>query len=206
MIICILHTNLSLISDDKTGELIENLKDFQCEKCGKECANEEIYHNHKQFHKFYIDDIEQTYCKKCGTSFPKRLFQRHLEKVHQAKKTAFNIINEGIFESVTENTFMRTKRIWENFCRTVYNDHQKPPTEEMFLDYLQTKKETGSSPGFVLDSYRCLCRVYLYLYGQEFESNLVEEYVMKESEYVVKRTYPCPHCGEVGCNCNGYIH
>ena len=141
--------------------------------------------------------MEQKYCNRCSTYFPKRLFQRHLEKVHHAKKSAFNIINEGIFESVTENTFMRTKRVWENFCKVSYDNHKKQPTEKMFLEYLQLKKETGSSPAFVADSYRCLCRVFLYLFGQEFESILVEEYVMKESENIVKRTYPCPHCGEV---------
>ena len=92
---------------------------------------------------------------------------------------------------------MRTKRVWENFCKVSYDNHKKQPTEKMFLEYLQLKKETGSSPAFVADSYRCLCRVFLYLFGQEFESILVEEYVMKESENIVKRTYPCPHCGEV---------
>ena len=95
---------------------------------------------------------------------------------------------------------MRTKRVWENFCKVSYDNHKKQPTEKMFLEYLQLKKETGSSPAFVADSYRCLCRVFLYLFGQEFESILVEEYVMKESENIVKRTYPCPHCGEVCFN------
>ena len=151
-----------------------------------------------QFHKYYLDaGLAQEFCDRCQRSFPKRLFQRHLEKVHNAKKTAFNIINEGIFQSVTENTFLRTKRVWENFCKKSYHNHKYPPTEEMFLKYLKMKKETGSSPAFVTDSYRCLCRVYLYLFGHEFESTLVEEYVMKESENIVKRTYPCPYCGEV---------
>ena len=98
---------------------------------------------------------------------------------------------------------MRTKRVWENFCKVSYDNHRKQPTEKMFLEYLQLKKETGSSPAFVADSYRCLCRVFLYLFGQEFESILVEEYVMKESENIVKRIYPCPHCGEV---CYNYFH
>ena len=194
---CFNEFYLFIILDDTSEEWKENIKDFQCEKCGKECKTEEKYNNHKQFHKYYLDNVEQKYCNRCCTYFPKRLFQRHLERVHHAKKSAFNIINEGIFESVTENTFMRTKRVWENFCKVSYDNHKKQPTEKMFLEYLQLKKETGSSPAFVADSYRCLCRVFLYLFGQEFESILVEEYVMKESENIVKRTYPCPHCGEV---------
>ena len=170
---------------------------MQCKKCGKQCKNQQNYDNHQQFHKYYLDGIDQQFCDRCDRDFPKRLFQRHLERVHHAKKTAFNIINEGIFLSVTENTFMRTKRVWENFCKVSYHNHKNPPTEEMFLEYLKMKKETGSSSAFVTDSYRCLCRVFLYLYGEEFESTEVEEYVTRESENIVKKTYQCPHCREV---------
>ena len=74
-----------------------------------------------------------------------------------------------------------------------YHDHQNPPSEEMFFDFLKKRNEVGISSNYMEDSYRCLCRVYLYLYGEEFDSSKVQEYVSVESS----KNGICPYCNEV---------
>ena len=80
------------------------------------------------------------------------------------------------------------------------HDHRKPPNEEMFLDYFKKKKDAGTKCSrFLVDSYCKLRRVYFHLYGSEFESCKVEEYIAMNSKKNVEKTHTCPYCGEV-CN------
>ena len=116
-----------------------------------------------------------------------------MENVHSVPKSAFNILKEGIFLSVSEDTYQKSKRIWQQFCEMSFHDRKNPPTEDMFFDFLKKRNEVGISSNYMEDSYRCLCRVYLYLYGEEFESSKVQEYVAIESS----KNGICPYCGEV---------
>jgi hypothetical protein len=102
-------------------------------------------------------------------------------------------LKEGIFLTVSEDTYQKSKRIWQQFCEMSYHDHQNPPSEEMFFDFLKKRNEVGISSNYMEDSYRCLCRVYLYLYGEEFDSSKVQEYVSVESS----KNGICPYCDEV---------
>ena len=78
------------------------------------------------------------------------------------------------------------------------HDHRKPPNEEMFLDYFKKKKDAGTKCSrFLVDSYCKLRRVYFHLYGSEFESCKVEEYIAMNSKKSVEKTHTCPYCGEV---------
>ena len=89
----------------------ENPKEFQCQECGKQCKDQQSYENHKQFHKYYLSDSNsQTLCNKCDRNIPKRLFQRHLESVHQIAKSSVNILKEGIFLTLSEKGFTRTRQ------------------------------------------------------------------------------------------------
>ena len=113
-------------------------------------------------------------------------------------KSSFNIVKEGVFEPLTESGFVTAKRTWERFCKLSYHNHQNPPTEEMFLDYFKKKKDAGTKCSrFLVDSYCKLRRVYFHLYGSEFESCKVEEYIAMNSKKSVEKTHTCPYCGEV---------
>ena len=68
----------------------------------------------------------------------------------------------------------------------------------MFLDYFKKKKDAGTKCSrFLVDSYCKLRRVYFHLYGQEFESCKVEEYIAMNSKKTVEKSHTCPYCGEV---------
>ena len=85
-----------------------------------------------------------------------------------------------------------------NFHNQYWHDHRKPPNEEMFLDYFKKKKDAGTKCSrFLVDSYCKLRRVYFHLYGSEFESCKVEEYIAMNSKKNVEKTHTCPYCGEV---------
>jgi hypothetical protein len=74
------------------------------------------------------------------------LYVFFLEKVHHAQSTCyhlFNIYKDGIFENMTESAFKSEKTRWSQFCKEIYHDHTKPPTEDMFLDFFKKKKEKG---------------------------------------------------------------
>ena len=114
----------------------------------------------------------------------------------------FNIVKEGIFLSNSDKYFIEIKRHWQNFCNLSYHGHENPPTEDMFLDFFKKKMAVGKSAKLMIETYRCLCKVYLYLYGQEFESNKVMEFIKINGEKTEKPENNkdpgiCPHCGEV---------
>merc|ERR1711962_1814597 len=95
--------------------------------------------------------------------------------------------------------------MWNNFCKLVYHEHDKPPTEDQLLEYLKKKKESGRRTDSILEYNRSFGRVYHYLYGVEFKSTKVEEYiemvrtVEPDSNQKSKLQHDpgiCPHCGE----------
>ena len=97
---------------------------------------------------------------------------------------------------------MEIKRHWQNFCNISYQDHENPPAETIFLDFFKKKLAVGKSAKLMVETYRCLCKVYLYLYGQEFDSSKVMEFIKlngEKTEKVESNKDPgiCPHCGEV---------
>ena len=62
----------------------------------------------------------------------------------------------------------------------------------MFLDYFKKKKDAGTKCSrFLVDSYCKLRRVYFHLYGTEFESCKVEEYIAMNSKKSVEKTHTC---------------
>ena len=66
------------MNEELTDENFENsLEEFKCYDCGQICKTQTNFDNHKQFHKYYLNDMDQEYCDKCQKNIPKRLFQRH---------------------------------------------------------------------------------------------------------------------------------
>ena len=109
------------ISNEDIENWGKNPKEFQCQDCGRQCKDQQSFENHKQFHKYYLRDSSvQKLCDKCDRNIPKRLFQRHLESVHQIAKSSVNILKEGIFLTLSEKGFTRTRQVWQNFCKISY--------------------------------------------------------------------------------------
>ena len=126
--------------------------------------------------------------------------KEHSEKDNYV--AGFKIIKEGIFLSNSDKYFVEIKRHWQNFCNISYQDHENPPAETIFLDFFKKKLAVGKSAKLMVETYRCLCKVYLYLYGQEFDSSKVMEFIKlngEKTEKVESNKDPgiCPHCGEV---------
>ena len=113
------------ISNEDIENWGKNPKEFQCQDCGRQCKDQQSFENHKQFHKYYLGNSSvQKLCDKCDRNIPKRLFQRHLESVHQIAKSSVNILKEGIFLTLSEKGFTRTRQVWQNFCKISYQDHR----------------------------------------------------------------------------------
>ena len=71
---------------DKNATWIQgNVKEFQCEDCGRQCNNQKQYSNHKYYHKYVLDG-PQTICVKCDLEVPAKLFERHIKRVHDKNK------------------------------------------------------------------------------------------------------------------------
>ena len=133
-------------------------KPYKCDLCHSSHISKNSLHKHKSVTHSEKKRLEEL-CKQCNRNIPKRLFNRHMEKVHNVTRYTFNIVKEGIFLSNTDRYFKEIKKRWQNFCNISYHDHQNPPSEEIFLDYFQKKKEAGKSRKVMTESYRCLCKV-----------------------------------------------
>jgi hypothetical protein len=59
-----------------------NVKEFQCEDCGRECKDQKHYDNHKYYHKNTLNGPQIT-CVKCDIQIPEKLFARHIKRVHE---------------------------------------------------------------------------------------------------------------------------
>ena len=138
-------------------------KPYKCDQCHSSHISKNSLHKHKSVTHSEKKRLEEL-CKQCNRNIPKRLFNRHMEKVHNVTRYTFNIVKEGIFLSNTDRYFKEIKKRWQNFCNISYHDHQNPPTEEIFLDYFQKKKEAGKSRKVMTESYRCLCKVNKHYY------------------------------------------
>ena len=136
-------------------------KPYKCDQCHSSHISKNSLHKHKSVTHSEKKRLEEL-CKQCNRNIPKRLFNRHMEKVHNVTRYTFNIVKEGIFLSNTDRYFKEIKKRWQNFCNISYHDHQNPPSEEIFLDYFQKKKEAGKSRKVMTESYRCLCKVNKY--------------------------------------------
>ena len=107
----------------------------------------------------------------------------------------FTFAKEGILQSKTDIAMMRIRTRWANFCQISYFNHENPPTEENFIDFLSKKKESGRTLQYIAELYHTLCKAFHYLYGHEFKSNKVEEFINEFREN--EDAGICPHCGEV---------
>ena len=108
---------------------------------------------------------------------------------------SFTFAKEGILHSKTDIALRRIRTRWATFCQISYFNHENPPTEETFIDFLSKKKESGRTLQYIAELYHTLCKAFHYLYGHEFKSNKVEEFIdeFRENE----DAGICPHCGEV---------
>ena len=70
---------------DKRATWIQgNVKEFQCEDCGRQCKNQKQYSSHRYYHKYVLDG-PQTICVKCDLDVPERLLAQHIRRVHNKK-------------------------------------------------------------------------------------------------------------------------
>ena len=108
---------------------------------------------------------------------------------------SFTFAKEGILHSKTDIALTKIRTRWATFCQISYFNHEDPPTEENFIDFLSKKKESGRTLQYIAELYHTLCKAFHYLYGYEFKSKKVEEFIdeFRENE----DAGICPHCGEV---------
>ena len=71
----------------------------------------------------------------------------------------FTFAKEGILQSKTDIAMMRIRTRWANFCQISYFNHENPPTEENFIDFLGKKKESGRTLQYIAEHYATLCKV-----------------------------------------------
>ena len=69
--------------DQATSSWVQgNVKEFQCEDCGRQCKDQKHYDNHKYYHKNTLNGPQIT-CDKCDLQIPEKLFARHIKRVHE---------------------------------------------------------------------------------------------------------------------------
>ena len=86
----------------------------------------------------------------------KNLNNKNIKKVHKhnskenynkGKSSSFvedqDIWNLDFFSKMNERQLETYKYNWGSFCKLSYHNQQNPPTEEMYVDFIQKKKEAG---------------------------------------------------------------
>ena len=86
----------------------------------------------------------------------KNLNNKNIKKVHKhnskenynkGKSSSFvedqNIWNLDFFSKMNERQLETYKYNWGSFCKLSYHNQQNPPTEEMYVDFIEKKKEAG---------------------------------------------------------------
>ena len=58
---------------------------------------------------------------------------------------------------------------WADFCKRSYVNQENPPTEEMYIDYLNYKKESGATSKEIYNSFLYIRKVALLVYGQNLK-------------------------------------
>ena len=79
-------------------------KPYKCDQCNSSHISKNSLHKHKSISHSDKKRLEEL-CKQCNRNIPKRLFNRHMEKVHNVPRYTFNIVKEGIFLSNTDRYF-----------------------------------------------------------------------------------------------------
>ena len=119
------------------------------------------------------------------------------------KKNEQKIWTEGVFSAMSPSSLNFYKRNWERFCSSSYQDQQKSPTEEMYVDFFKKKKEAGRTDKALWTIYLALKKVAYHCHGQKLQNyTKVKElltYADKERPQGKKTDDPgvCPHCGDV---------
>ena len=78
--------------------------------------------------------------------------------MHQKHKS-FTFAKDGILHSKTDIALTKIRTRWATFCQISYFNHEDPPTEENFLDFLSKKKESGRTLQYIAELYATLCKV-----------------------------------------------
>ena len=86
----------------------------------------------------------------------KNLNNKNIKKVHKnsskendnkGKSSSFvedqDIWNLDFFGKMNERQLETYKYNWGSFCKLSYHNQQNPPTEEMYVNFIEKKKETG---------------------------------------------------------------
>jgi len=130
-------------------------------------------------------------CPHCQEHYQALKF--HIMRMHQKHKS-FTFAKEGILHSKTDIALTKIRTRWATFCQISYFNHEGPPTEENFIDFLSKKKESGRTVQYIAELYATLCKAFHYLYGHEFKSSKVDKFIdeFRENE----DAGICPHCGE----------
>ena len=79
-------------------------------------------------------------------------------RMHQKHKS-FTFAKEGILHSKTDIALTKIRTRWATFCQISYFNHEGPPTEENFIDFLSKKKESGRTLQYIAELYATLCKV-----------------------------------------------
>ena len=73
-----------------------DLKELQCEECGKQCKNKNAFKGHMFYHK-NVQNGPKITCVECNIEVPEKLFQRHSDPKSIIPFRKFSYIFQSIF-------------------------------------------------------------------------------------------------------------
>ena len=124
--------------------------------------------------------------------------------------------NTEFFRTKNKRVLENYKYDWASFCKLSYNDQQNPPTEDMYIDFIEKKRESGRTEKAIYCIFLRLRKTAFHVYGQKLlKFERLKRIIPNHSEVVgkpkcdangVRIPKPgnriddsgiCPHCGEV---------
>ena len=131
-------------------------------------------------------------CSDCKWTFKERkTLRRHIGRAHEKKlcikseDSSNNVLESKLGVPKTKDiwnmTFFKNlalksprafrchKSDWANFCKLSYHDHQNPPTEEIYIDFIKKIKGSWAADKTIYNIYLRLRKIALHVYGQELQ-------------------------------------
>ena len=131
-------------------------------------------------------------CSDCKWTFKERkTLRRHIGRAHEKKlcikseDSSNNVLESKLGVPKTKDiwnmTFFKNlalksprafrchKSDWANFCKLSYHDHQNPPTEETYIDFIKKIKGSWAADKTIYNIYLRLRKIALHVYGQELQ-------------------------------------
>lgn len=160
------------------------------------CSDTEIDPLFEDNEKYQNEEDLYVFCEVCKIKLLKACLWKHLRtkrhrkqagsdaeeyqsdvEIENKKRSGDYIENKEMWNvEVFRNLFLKNPRSiegykyeWASFCKLSYYDQQNPPTEEMYIDFIQKKKESGKTDKAIYLIYLRLKKIALHVYGQSLQ-------------------------------------